>query len=140
MSEQENILKISKDNLFLWSRVFPGLICLGHIWVFTIITIMVIQTGFYLLVLIYFTFFAVHFFWAKVHKFFLAKDIYLIPKTNQYKTIDKDGNEEIFECINIRKATYKFGLVRLMLVDNQMIYFFIREKKELTYITNRIKA
>ncbi len=100
---------------------------------------MSVQSGFYPLMLIYLAFFTAHFYSAKVHKFFLAKDIYLIPEQNRIRTVDDDNKEEFFELKEIIKATYKFGLVQVKLSDQRMLYFFIKEKSNLTILTDHLQ-
>lgn len=117
------MIKISKDNLFLWGRIFPGMICLLHLPIGVVFTYIAFESGLYFLFLIYSAIFCGHFFWIKVHKFFLAKDVYYLPSTKQIKVVNND-NEVVYDIAQIEAVVSKRGFAKVKINVNHTLYFF----------------
>jgi hypothetical protein len=123
------MIKLSKDNLFFWSRIFPSMACVIHAFMIVCFVMM----NFWPLYLIYSVFFIIHFLIAKLWKYFFLKDAFIEMASGKICFKDLDGNGiDLYaaEIVDVREC---FGLTTLTLKDNTTkIYCILASKDNLT--------
>lgn len=106
------------------------MICLLHLPIGIVLTYIAFDSGLYFLFLIYLAIFCRHLFWIKIHKFFLAKDVYYLPSTKQIKVVNND-NEVIYDIAQIEAVVSKRGFAKVKINANHTLCFFPNSKENL---------
>lgn len=126
-------MKISKDNLFLFSRIIPVVFIIVHLWVI----FFVITVNFWVIYVVYLFIASGHFLFAKIWRLFLLRDAYLNKHLGKVAFKNLKGKEMEFNLSQIIKLSTYFGITDVLISDNNRIikiYFQIDSKENLEYL------
>jgi hypothetical protein len=132
------VIKISKDSLFISSRVVPILALIGH--VFAIFVCIIINTWF--AYVFYFVTAIIHFFLVRIWRLWYLNDVYINEGVNKLIFKNLNGDEiEVDRNQIIKRHTY-FGITEILAQKSQnkiKKYAKIESKYNLKYLSRNGK-
>jgi hypothetical protein len=129
------MIKISKDYLYIFSRVIPIIALIIHLWIIFVC----IMINFWPVYLAYAFVASIQFFFAKIWRYFLLNDVYINSQFNKvlFKTLKSVEIE--FNREQISKQTTYFGITDIVINDNGnklKFYFMVNSKENLKYLSS----
>jgi hypothetical protein len=122
------MIKISKDNLFVWSKIIPIAGLIIHAWLIFVCIMM----NFWPLYIAYGVVGLGQFFFAKAWRYFLLRDVYLSKDFNKIIFKGLKGDQVEFNRNQIAKQATYFGITNVLIDENgdMLKFYFIVSSKE----------
>ncbi|MBC5774548.1 hypothetical protein H8S95_10795 [Pontibacter sp. KCTC 32443] len=135
LAETSNLMKISKSNLKLWMVYFPTLLIIAHIFVGSVWLYISISSKLYFLFLPYAVIAFVHFFMAKILRYYKLKEVYLAEAERKLVVINLATTKKIsINLDDITKVKMSFGVVEIETQYKEKIYTLPYSKWEFNYL------
>ncbi|NII83452.1 MULTISPECIES: hypothetical protein [unclassified Pedobacter] len=121
------MIKLTKDNHFFWSRIFPGVISLNYL----ALLLMIILTGAYFLLIAGIIFFLLHFGVGKIWRYYFIYDLYIDGMSME--AIRKNEKIYFFKS-DILSCSRRFGIVTLKIASGKEIFLILNSKENIKYL------
>ncbi len=126
------MIKISKDNLFLWKLFGIMLLAVHAFFIFVILNI-----NFWVVYLVYLFIFIFQLLIGRVWRYIFISDVYLSESLKEIFFKDLNGNITEFSCDQIEKTSTSFGITDIF-INNKgetfKAYLMINSKENLKYL------
>lgn len=128
-------IRLSKNHLGLWKVFFPTLLIVVHIFVSSVWLYISISSKLYFLFLPYAAIVFVHFFMAKILRYYKLKEVYLAEVEKELLVIDLATSKKIsINLDDITKVKMSFGVVEIETQHEEKIYTLPYSKWEFNYL------
>jgi hypothetical protein len=127
------MIKISKENLYVWSRLIPVIFLIIHAWILFVCIMM----NFWPLYLVYVAIASLQFLVIGAWRYFYLRDVYV--SENLKKVIFKDlkNNETVHDLNQITTYKTSFGITKVSIDEKGAIikyYFMINSYEDVKYL------
>jgi hypothetical protein len=127
------MIKLSRDNLIVLSRLFPVMLFAVHPFIIFVI----IKINFWPLIIAYLFIAAMQFGVGKVWRYFLIQDLYLSKDTKYIIFKSLSDKETEFKISQIAGISTQKGITRLEILNNNKVekwYFCVNSKDNLNLL------
>ncbi len=128
------MIKLSKDNLIVYSRFFPAMVFLVHPFIIFVL----ININFWPIYIAYVLILTVQLVVGKIWRFFWFKDLYLSKDGKHIVFQDLNGKQTEFEMGQIAGIKTRRAISRLTILNSGKLenwYFYVNSKDNLKLFT-----
>ena len=118
------MIKVSIDNLFFWSRIFPAFIISFDVMLLIFMSFI----GFWPLYIVIVLFMIIHIWINKILKFFSLVDVFYDPNEDNFLFKNFDGKEIIIDKRKIIKSKRRMKMITIY--THLKKYYFLINSKE----------